>query len=145
MQWVLVQNISDSNFRRLVGVKRTTFDAMVNSFISAEKKRVTNRGRPSSVIIHDKILMMLMYYREYRTFLHVGTSFGISEAQCWRYVREVEEVLIKSKLFSLPGRKALTSGELQWEVVVVDVTESPVHRPKKNKNNFIQAKRKDIP
>jgi hypothetical protein len=110
-----------------------------------QKKRVTNRGRPSSVIIQDKILMMLMYYREFRTFLHVGASFGIGEAQCWRYVRQVEEVLIKSKLFSLPGRKALTSDELQWEVVVVDATESPVHRLKKNKNNFIQVKRKDTP
>jgi hypothetical protein len=87
MQWVLVQNISDSNFRRLIGVKRRTFDAMVNSFISAEKKRVTNRGRPSLVIIQDKILMILMYYREYRTFLHIGASFGISEVQCWCYVR----------------------------------------------------------
>jgi hypothetical protein len=49
--------------------------------------------------------MMLMYYRDYRTFLHVGASFDISEAQCWRYVRQVEEVLIKSKHVNLPCMK----------------------------------------
>ena len=29
-----------------------------------------------------RLLMLLMYYREYRSFAHFGASFTMSEAQC---------------------------------------------------------------
>jgi hypothetical protein len=45
----------------------------------------------------------------------------------------------------LPGRKALLKSDVEYEVVLIDATESPIERPKKNKNTFIQAKRKNIP
>jgi hypothetical protein len=41
--------------------------------------------------------------------------------------------LIKSKVFSLPGNKKLTHSDRQIEVVVVDVTETPIERLKKTK------------
>ena len=74
--------------------------------------------------------MMLMYYREYRPFLHTGASFGVSEAQCWRVVRNLEERLIKSGEFSLTRKQALAT-DMDLEVVVVDVTEHPIEWPKK--------------
>jgi hypothetical protein len=46
-------------------------------------------------------------------------------------VRHVENTLIRSGRFSLPGKKALREPDSVLEVVVVDVTESPVERPKK--------------
>ena len=88
--------------------------------------------------------MMLMYYREYRTFAHVGSSYNISEAQCWRIVTTLEQWLIKSTLFHIPGRRKLTQSDMEWEVVVVDVSEHPIERPKKNKGSIIQEKRKNI-
>jgi hypothetical protein len=39
--------------------------------------------------------------------------------------------LIKSKLFHLPGKKALAKSEMEWEVVIIDVSEHPIERPKK--------------
>lgn len=87
--------------------------------------------------------MLLMYYREYRTFSHTASSYGISEAQCWRIIVELEKQLIKSKLFHLPGKKRLQS-EMVWEVVVVDVSEHPIERPKKSNENIIPVKRKNI-
>ena len=35
-----------------------------------------------------------MYYRESRTFAHVGASFGVSEAQAWRIVTGLETRLL---------------------------------------------------
>jgi len=32
-----------------------------------------------------------------------------------------------------------------WEIVVVDVSEHPIERPKKNSGNIILGKRKNIP
>lgn len=34
--------------------------------------------------------------------------------------------------FRLPGKKQLAQNVYNWDVVVVDVTESPIERPKKN-------------
>ncbi|WP_319421193.1 hypothetical protein [Pleurocapsa sp. FMAR1] len=48
-----------------------------------------------------------------------------------RIVHRVEDKLIKSKKFSLPGKKALSSSEIKWLAVIIDVGESPIERPKK--------------
>ncbi len=46
-----------------------------------------------------------------------------------RIVHRVEERLIKSRKFSLPGTKGLSSSEREWSAVIVDVGESPIERP----------------
>ena len=59
---------------------------------------------------------------------------GVNESTAYRIIRKIEDVLVTSRAFSLPGKKKLSSCDYQVEIVVVDVTESPVERPKKNKN-----------
>jgi len=145
MQWSEVSKLSDSQFQRLVGVKRTTFSKMLETIVFHGQQRVSNRGRPSSISVENQLLIMLMYYREYRTFFHISVTYGISEAQCWRIVRKLEDVLIKSSLFHLPGKKKLTDTSINWEVVVIDVGESPIERPKKNSGNITPVKRNGIP
>ena len=71
-------------------------------------------------------------------------SYGISEGYAYKIIRWVEDTLIKSKLFSLPGRKALLKSDVKYEVVLVDASETPIQRPKKNSVTFTQAKRKNI-
>lgn len=50
-----------------------------------------------------------MSYREYRTFAHVGASFGVSEAQAWRIVTDLEARLLKDERFHLTRKQALRS------------------------------------
>lgn len=149
MRWQTVKNLSETQFKRLVGVKPGTFETMVSeakriSKLEAKKIAGKKRGPKEKLNWYDKVLMMLMYYREYRTFAHVGASYNISEAQCWRIVTTLECWLIKSKLFHVPGRKKLTQSDVEWDVVVVDVSEHPIERPKKNSGSIIQEKRKNI-
>ena len=101
-------------------------------------------GKPNKLGIEDRLLMTLEYLREYRTYFHISRSYGISESACYRNIRWVEDTLIKDGKFSLPGRKALLKSDVEYEVVLIDATESPIERPKKNKNIFTPAKRKDI-
>ena len=96
-----------------------------------QHRKHPKRGRPAKLSTADQVLVMLMYYREYRTFFHVGSSYGLSEEQCHRVVTRIESILIASKLFHIPGKKKLTGDGVEFEVVIVDVTESPVERPKK--------------
>jgi hypothetical protein len=88
--------------------------------------------------------MALEYLREYRTYFHISRSYGISESACYRNIRCVEDILIKDKQFSLPGRKALLRNDMEYELVLIDATESPIERPKKGKSVFIQEKRSAI-
>ena len=88
--------------------------------------------------------MALEYLREYRTYFHIGRSYGMSESNCFKIIRWIEDTLIKHPDFALPGRKELLKSEVEYEVIVIDGTETPIERPKKSKNTFIQEKRKNI-
>jgi hypothetical protein len=146
MYWKDVQQLSASQFQRLTGVKRGTFEQML-SVIKEHNGRLRKhpkRGKPPKLQLQDQLLMMLMYLREYRTFFHIAVTYGMSEGQCSRIIRKLESILVNSKVFHLPGRKALLQSNMQWEVLVIDVGESPVDRPKKNSDAITPVKRKDI-
>ena|ERR1017187_8199339 len=150
MRWLSAKKLNPEQFKRLVGVKPSTFEKMVSEAKRISKLRVKKvkgkkRGPKEKLTWRDKVLMMLMYYREYRTFAHIAASYNISETQCWRIITTLEGWLIKSELFHLPGRKSLTKSDVEWEVVIVDVSEHPIERPKKNSDTIIQEKRKNIP
>jgi hypothetical protein len=49
--------------------------------------------------------------------------------------------IIKSGAFSLPGKKALRTTDVEYSVVLVDATETPIELPKKNSGVSIPAKR----
>jgi hypothetical protein len=150
MKWNIAKKLRPEHFKRLVGVQPNTFETMVSeakriSKLQPQKVKGKKRGPKGKLSWRDKVLMMLMYYREYRTFAHIAASYNISEAQCWRIITTMEQYLIKSKLFHLPGKKTLTKSDMEWEVVIVDVSEHPIERPKKKNYNIIQGKRKNIP
>jgi hypothetical protein len=86
-----------------------------------------------------------MYWREYRTEFHIGLAYGVSEATVCRTIKKVEKVLITSKQFHLPGKKALHSSDTVLEIVLVDATEQPIERPPKDNASMTVAKRNGTP
>ena len=107
-------------------------------------KGLGNFGRAPKLSRADQLLMTWMYWREYRTEFHIAQSYGVSEATVCRTIRKVEDVLGRSKKFRLPGKKALQPSDTVFEVILVDVSEQPVERPKKARNSTTVAKRSDI-
>ncbi len=144
MKYEQIKDESQEGFRRLTGIKRTTFDVMINILSEADALLKSKGGKPNKLAIEDRLLMALEYLREYRTYFHISRSYVISESACYRNICWLEDTLIKDGKFSLPGRKALLKSDVEYEVVLIDATETPIERPKKNKNIFIPAKRKDI-
>ena len=108
----------------------------------AYKNKHKKGGRPHSLIMEDCLLMALEYLREYRTYAHIASSYGVSERCAYETIRWVEDTLIKSKEFALPGKKALLKSDNEFEVILIDAVESPIEHPKKNKENSILGKRK---
>ncbi len=88
--------------------------------------------------------MTLEYLREDRTYFHIGQSWGINESTVYPIITKVENILIKSKSFRLPGKKQLLKSNLEISVVVVELTENPIEPPKKNRKNMTVSKRKSI-
>ena len=84
------------------------------------------------------LLMTLEYIREYRTYFHISQSYSVSESNAYKTVKWVEDTLIKHPDFALPGRKALLKSDMEYEIILVDASETPIERPKKK----LERKRK---
>ena len=147
MRYADIKDCKPTIFKRLTGVSPAIFEAMVSVIkdYKIQHRKHSTKGRPSKLSIPDQLLILLMYYREYRTFLHISKSYSISEMHCWRMVTTTECILLESKLFHLPGKKALHNAENTFEAIVVDVSEHPIERPKKNSGGVILEKRNDTP
>jgi hypothetical protein len=129
MKYEQIRNLLDVQFRRLTGVKRQTFEKMLKILEEADKNKKIKGGRKNK--LENQLLMALEYIREYRTYFHISKSYGVSESAAYKTVRWVEDTLIKHPDFALPGRKALLKSDMEYEIVLVDASETPIERPKK--------------
>jgi len=143
MRYSQLKELKPVAFRRLTGVKPTTFTRMLAILNEAETIKKLEGGKPNKLSMEDRLLMALEYLREYRTYFHIAQSYGISESSCYRNIRWIEDTLIKHKDFSLPGRKALVKSDVAYQVVLIDATESPIKRPKKSRDTSTPARRKN--
>lgn len=143
MKYEKIEHYAEEQFRRVTGVKRKTFEKMIEILTAAEKIKRAKGGRPNKLSIEDRLLMALEYLREYRTYAHIAASYGISESNTFESIRWIEDTLVKSKEFSLPGKKALVKSDNEFEIILIDATESPIERPKKNNANITPARKKD--
>jgi hypothetical protein len=131
VKFEIVKGLDEEKFRRLTGVKRTTFDKMVGILEQTIRSRETTKGRKKKLSIENMLLMTLEYIREYRTYFHISQSYSVSESNAYKTVKWVEDTLIKHPDFALPGRKALLKSDVEYEIVLIDASETPIERPKK--------------
>jgi hypothetical protein len=126
-------------------VKPDTFKKMLCVLEAAEAARKAAQryrgGKKPKLTLADQLMMTLCYLREYRTQFHVGKSYGLHETHCGRIIRHVEDTLMQSREFTLPGKKAVLASNIEYEVVVIDATETPIERPQKNSASSTPAKR----
>lgn len=140
MRYETVKRLSAEDFKRSTGVQRRTFEQM----LAVIEKELRGFGRPSKLSRADQLLMTLMYWREYRTEFHIGLTYGVSESTVCRTIQKVENALIQSEQFHLPGKKKLSASDTEIEIVVVDATEQPIERPKKDNGDTLAGKRSVI-
>jgi hypothetical protein len=143
MKYENITSYTDSQFRRITGVKRTTFEKMLSILLPKHEEKLKKGGRKPKLILEEMLLATLEYWREYRTYAHIAASYGIHESNMQRLIKWIEDVLIKDGTFSLPGKKALLKSDVEYEVVLIDATETPVERPKRGSESGIPAKKSD--
>jgi hypothetical protein len=149
MKYEKIKDYPDVKFRRICGMKRKTFEKALEilkaGYAEEHSKNVRRSGRKPKLGMEDKLLAALEYLREYRTLAHIAASCDIDESNIQRIVKWVENRLIKSGIFRLPGKKSLSAPDCEYEVILIDATESPVERPKKNSAGSIRGRKDAIP
>lgn len=140
MKYEEIKTLKPEAFRRLTGVKPQIFSDMIAVLLEAEGRK-KKAGRRGKISLEDQLLLSLSYWREYRTQFHIAASYGVHESTANRIITKVEDALMASGKFSLPKRREVA--ETEWTVVLVDVTETPIERPKKS-SGIITAARKSV-
>ena len=143
MKYKVIQDYRDDKFRRITGVKRSTFEKMLKILQEAYSVKHKRRGRKPKLSLEEMLLATLEYLREYRTYAHIAASYGIDESNMYRCIKWVEDSLIKDGAFSLPGRKALLQSDTEYEIILADAAETPIERPKRGKSTTTQARKND--
>ena len=64
MKYEKIANYSESKFRRITGVKRSTFEKMVEILKEGYARKAQRRGRHQKLSIEDLLLATLEYLRE---------------------------------------------------------------------------------
>lgn len=137
MRYVDLALLKPERFKRLTGVSPATFEAMLSVITGAWR----DFGRPPKLSRHDQLLMALSYWREYRSLAHIAATYQVSEPTVCRTIRRVEDTLMASGKFSLPGKKQVAQSDTIWQFVVIDSTETPIERPQKNKRTGTAARK----
>ena len=134
--------LSDEQFKRLFGVQKETFYKMLEILHEAFVQLRKRGGKKTQRLkVEDKLLLALQYWREYRTMEHLAYEYETVKSYICTSIEWVEDTLIRDGTFRLPGKKALIEGEHKPKTIAIDVTESPIERPKKNKKNTTLARK----
>lgn len=148
MKYENIKNYGPEKFRRITGIKIKTYKKCIEilnkKYAEEHAKNVRKSGRKSKLSMEDKLLATLEYLREYRTYAHIAASYGVHESQIARCVHWVETTLIKDGTFRLPGKKKLLNQNANYEIVLIDATETPIERPKKDRDSITPERKNAI-
>jgi hypothetical protein len=136
--------LRESDYQELFGVKKPTFDLMIERLTKAQAQKHVKGGRNSKLTVLDMLMIFLAYLHDYRTMKALAFDYGVAKSTIHSTIIWVENTLINCSEFTLPSRRILKEGT-SIEVVLVDVTEQQVERPKKSKDTGTLAKRKNTP
>lgn len=143
MRYDDIKSFKETKFKRLVGIKHTTFKELADKLTIARTEKLSKGGRKPKLSVEDTLLATLSYLREYRTFAHLAATYGIDESNMFRAIRWCEDELAKMEETSLPGLKDLNTKK--YTVLTVDVAEITIEKPKKSQKDYYSGKKNDTP
>ena len=138
--------VSDQEkFARLSGLKTGKYDLLLKRVVMAisEHKEIhalSRRGKKSDITIANKLLLTVMYYRNYYTYLTVSEMFGISEGYANKIFHKMSRVMVK--VLKLKNRNQLSSETIK--AVLIDASEQRIERPMKGQKKYYSGKKKSI-
>jgi len=136
-----LEKLDDKEFKRITGVPRAVFNEMLE-VLKIEYGEEHREGGQPGLAVELRLTLALEYWREYRTYEHMANDHQISKSVINRAVLWVENVLIRTPEYKLPELKErFKPGESEIKIVIADVTEQPVERPKHEQEKSYSGKK----
>ncbi len=136
--------LEEDGYRKLFGVSKATFDVMHEVLETRNAQERMKGGKTPTLSVLDRLVITLMYWREYRTYENIAFDYGVKKSVIGKHIIWVENTLIESGRFHLPSKRELLNSHRDREVVVVDVTEQQIERPKRGKKSGIRERKSTI-
>jgi len=140
-----IEKLKDSEFKLITGVTREVFYAM-NEVLKKKHIEEHLRGGQHGLPVELRLTLALEYWREYRSFRHMANDHQIGKSTINEAVLWVEDVLSESDEFKLEDLKERfkPNSENKIEVILIDVEEQPIERPKYNQKESYSGKKNNI-
>jgi hypothetical protein len=141
-----IKKMSAGKYKEIFGVEKCVFDRLLRLLDAADTfQRKNKAGRKSRLSVLDKLVITLMYWREYRTYRHIAFDYGVGKTQIGDAVLWVENTVIASGLCNLKSARELRDNPNKIKIAIVDVTEQEIERPKRGRKIGIPGRKSDIP
>ena len=139
-----IEKLKDNDFKLITGVTREVFYEMLEVLNRKYLEEHIMGGQPGFPI-ELRLTLALEYWREYRTFRHMSNDHQICKTSINNAVLWVENVLADSDEFKLQELKERfkPGEESEIKVVIVDVEEQPIERPKYEQKDSYSGKKND--
>jgi hypothetical protein len=129
-------------FLRLIGIKVKEFDAIVLKLRPLWQEKVIGsykrQGRRFDNDIPELLMMLLLYYRTYMTQEFIGYLFDLNDSNVCRNIKTLEPLLVQ--IVSIKKNRKISKDEA--ESLIIDATEQPCERPKKDQKKYYSGKKK---
>ena len=142
-----IQRLEDKDFKLITGVTKEVFDKMLEVLLE-DHERTHAKGGRKGVPVELRLTIALEYWREYRSMRHMALDYDIPLSTLCDCITWVEDVLSSSEEFKLQDLKERfkpNEEEDAIEVVLIDVEEQPIERPKVGQEKSYSGKKNDIP
>jgi hypothetical protein len=125
------------------GVKKPTFDVMLEILQKAYAKMRKKGGRARKLSVLDMLIVMLGYYHDHRTMANIAFDYEIYPQRICEAINWTEQTLIKDGTFSLPSKCELMK-ENSVSIAIIDITECETERSKHKQKSSYSGKKNGI-
>ena len=140
-----IRKLNDKEFKLITGVTREAFAKMAETLREKYAEDHIQGGQPG-LAVELRLTLALEYWREYRSFRHMANGHQINKTTINDAVIWVENTLSGSEEFKIKDIKERfkPGEESEIGIVIVDVEEQPVERPKYNQETAYSGKKNGI-
>jgi len=137
-----IQKLGEKEFKRITGVTRKEFEKMLVVLREEYAKDHRGGGAPGQPV-ELRLTLALEYWREYRTYEHMANDHQLPKSTINEMVQWVEWRLSDREEFQLKDLKERfkPGEESEVEIVIVDVEEQPIERPKEGQEKSYSGKK----
>ena len=139
-----IQKLNEKEFKRITGVTREIFEKMIERLKAQYAQDHSGGGAPGQPV-ELRLTLALEYWREYRTFEHMSNDHQLPKSTINEMVLWVEYALEHDAEFKLTELKERfkPGEESDIEIIIVDVEEQPIERPKVEQEKSYSGKKND--